>query len=332
MLYHLRNASGLQATFSTYGATLTRLLAPDRHGRPGDVVLGFADETAYQTPDYRAENPYFGAIVGRYGNRIRAGLFSLGGHPYQLARNNGPHHLHGGNRGFDQVEWEATEGTSPDGPTLTFRYRSPAGEEGYPGTVFVTVTYTLTAADCLRIAYHATTDAVTILNLTNHSYFNLAHGHAPDALGHELTLAADHYLPVDATLIPTGELAPVAHTPMDFRFPHAIGERLAQVPGGYDHTWVLGAPGFRQAAAVHEPTTGRTLDVWTDQPGVQFYSGNFLTGRLTGHGGVRYGQHYGFCLETQHFPDSPNQPTFPSTVLRPGQVYESVTEYRFGVR
>lgn len=331
MIHHLRNGSGLEATFSTHGATLTRLLTPDRHGRPGDVVLGFADEADYQTAAYHTENPYFGAIVGRYGNRIRAGCFALNGHPYQLATNNGSHHLHGGIRGFDQVEWAAEIGTSTAGPTLTCRYRSPAGEEGYPGTLLVIVVYTLTATS-LRIAYHATTDAVTIVNLTNHSYFNLAHGHVPDALGHELALLADHYLPVDGTLIPTGELAPVAHTPRDFRRLHPIGQRLADVPGGYDHTWVLGAPGFRQAASVYEPTTGRTLEVWTDQPGLQFYTGNFLTGRLTGHGGVRYGQHYGFCLETQHFPDSPNQPAFPSTVLRPGQVYESVTEYRFGTR
>jgi len=330
-LFQLRNEQGAEATLTNYGATLTRLAVPDRRRQPGDVVLGFADPEGYRTEPYKTENPYFGAIVGRYGNRIRAGRFTLDGRVYQLATNNDSNHLHGGVRGFDRVVWEAAEGFSTEGPTLTLRYRSVDGEEGYPGNLDVQVIYTLTHHNVLRIEYEATTDQPTVVNLTNHSYFNLAHGLLPNALGHELTLHADHYLPVDETLIPLGQLRPVAATPMDFRQPHTIGERLGQVPGGYDHTWVIRGEGFRLAARVMEPLTGRVLEVWTDQPGVQFYSGNFLTGRLMGQGNVRYNQHYGFCLETQHFPDSPNHPAFPSTTLRPGELYRTVTEYRFSV-
>ena len=223
--------------------------------------------------------------------------------------------------------------TSAAGETLTLTYHSPADEEGYPGNLTVTVMYTLTDDHALRLDYTATTDQATPLNLTNHTYFNLSHGTSPDVLAHELNLAADRYTVVDATLIPTGELRPVKGTPFDFTTPHAIGARIAQVPGGYDHNWVLNqTTGLHSAATVYDPASGRTLEVTTDQPGVQFYTGNFLDGTLTGHNGTAYGKHAGFCLETQHFPDSPNQPKFPTTELKPGQTYHTTTEYKFGVR
>jgi aldose 1-epimerase len=338
-LFTLQNAHGLQATITNYGGTLTSLLVPDKHGNMGDVVLGFDDLAGYTSDVYSKENPYFGALIGRYGNRIAKGTFSLDGKQYMLPINNAPNSLHGGTIGFDRQVWAATPGTSPEGPTLTLSYLSKDGEEGYPGNLQVQVVYTLTNADVLRIAYTATTDQPTVLNLTNHSYFNLHHGQAKDVLGHELTLNAERFTPVNNTLIPTGQLQSVAGTPLDFRQPHTIGERIEQVPGeapgGYDHNWVL-ADAMRTtpalAATVYEPTSGRTLQVYTDQPGVQFYSSNFLSSSLKGKGGVVYGRHAGFCLETQHFPDSPNQPMFPSTVLRPGETFHSTTEYRFGVR
>ncbi len=338
-LFTLTNAQGARATISTYGGTLTSLLVPDKNGKLGDVVLGFDSLAGYTSALYQKENPYFGALIGRYGNRVKAGKFTLDGKAYSLPLNNAPNSLHGGPVGFDHRVWTAQPGTSPDGQTLTLGLVSADGDQGYPGQLTVQVVYTLTANNALRIAYQATTTAPTVLNLTQHAYFNLAHGQAKDALGHLLTLAAERFTPVDNTLIPTGVLQPVAGTPMDFRQPHTIGERIKQVPGaapgGYDHNWVLAdkmraAPAL--AATVFEPTTGRTMEVYTDQPGIQFYSGNFLKGNLIGKGGVAYIQHYGFCLETQHFPDSPNQPAFPSTVLRPGETFRSVTEYRFGVR
>ena len=338
-LFTLQNVHGLKATITPYGGTLTSLLVPDKTGKLGDVVLGFDDLAGYTSDLYLKENPYFGALIGRYGNRIAKGKFMLDGKPYSLPINNAPNSLHGGTTGFNRHLWTATPGTSADGPTLTLSYLSKDGEEGYPGNLRVQVVYTLTNADALRLDYTATTDKPTVLNLTNHSYFNLNYGQAKDILGHELTLNAERFTPVDNTLIPTGQLQAVAGTPMDFRQPHAIGERMKQVPGaapgGYDHNWVLAdamraAPAL--AATVYEPTSGRTMKVYTDQPGVQFYSGNFLKGNLKGKGGVTYGQHAGFCLETQHFPDSPNEPTFPSTVLRPGETFHSTTEYRFGVR
>ncbi len=274
----------------------------------------------------------FGALIGRYANRIGGGQFRLGGRRYELARNDHGNALHGGLRGFDKVLWQAEPGVSAAGPTLTLRYRSPDGEEGYPGNLDVQVVYTLTADNALRIEYTATTDQPTPLNLTNHSYFNLSAGRTPDVLGHELQLAADAYTVVGPDQLPTGELRPVAGTPFDFREPHAIGARLGQVPGGYDHNWVLRGTGLRTVASVYEPQSGRTLQVRTTQPGVQFYSGNFLDGSLTSPTGQPYGPHAGLCLETQHFPDSPNQPAFPSTILEPGQRFTSTTEYRFGVR
>ncbi|MBC8084706.1 MAG: galactose mutarotase [Hymenobacter sp.] len=332
-LYTLTNAHGVKATISTFGGTLTSLLVPDKAGKLGDVILGFDDVDGYQSPEFRKSNPYFGALIGRYGNRIKGGKFTVEGKEYTLAKNNGPNSLHGGKIGFDQVVWQAEPGTSAEGQTLKLTYQSKDGEEGYPGNLVVTVVYTLTTDDALRLDYTATTDKATPVNLTNHAYFNLSHGVGKDILGHEVTLPADRYTVVDATLIPTGELRPVKGTPFDFTTPHTIGERIGQVPGGYDHNWVLNeAGGIHPAATVYEPTTGRTMEVTTTEPGMQFYTGNFLDGTLKGKGGTTYGKNAGFCLETQHFPDSPNQPKFPSTILRPGDTLKSTTIYKFGVR
>lgn len=314
----------------TYGGTLLALRVPDRDGVLGDVLLGFDT-----LEPYLGEHPYFGALIGRYGNRIARGRFVLDGQTYMLATNNGPNHLHGGPNGFHRQVWEAREAAGTEGSGLALLYRSRNGEEGYPGNLFVTVAYTLTDQDELRIDYTATTDRATIVNLTNHAYFNLAGG--GDILGHELELAAARFVPVDPTSIPLGELRPVAGTPMDFTTPTPIGAKLdtsdrqLAYSGGYDHTWVLdkgdGVLGF--AGRLFDPGTGRSMEVHTTQPGVQFYSGNFLDGSLAGKGGVRYQKHAGLCLETQHFPDSPNQPAFPPTVLRPGEEYRHTTIYRF---
>jgi aldose 1-epimerase len=332
-LFDLTNAHGVKATITNYGGTLTSLLVPDKSGSLSDVILGFDNVSGYQSPAFRKSNPYFGALIGRYGNRIKGGKFTLDGKDYTLAKNNGPNTLHGGNVGFNQKVWAATPGVSADGPTLTLKYLSKDGEEGYPGNLNVTVVYTLTNDDALKIDYTATTDKATPINLTNHSYFNLSLGKSKDVLAHQVTIPADRYTVVDATLIPTGELKPVKGTPFDFTTPHAIGERIAQVPGGYDHNWVLNQTnGQHSAATVYDPASGRTMEVTTDEPGVQFYTGNFLDGTLTGKGGVAYSKHAGFCLETQHFPDSPNQPKFPSTVLKPGATYHTTTSYKFGVR
>jgi len=338
-LYTLTNAHGLKATITNYGGTLTSLIVPDKDGKPGDVVLGFDDLAGYLAPLYKQEGPYFGALIGRYGNRIAKGQFTLNGKPYSIPTNNAPNTLHGGKEGFDKKLWTAEPGTSADGQTLTLTYQSKDGEQGYPGTLNVKVVYTLTEGDALRLDYTATTDKPTVLNLTNHSYFNLNLASGKGILDHELTLNADRFTPVDNTLIPTGVLQPVQGTPMDFRQSHRIGERIKQVPGaapgGYDHNWVLAdaqRSGIEKSATVYEPITGRVMDVYTDQPGVQFYSSNFLKGNLKGKGGVTYNQYAGLCLETQHFPDSPNQPKFPSTELKPGETFRSTTEYRFGIR
>ncbi len=330
-IFTLRNANGIEIKATNYGGIITSIVVPDRNGRPGDIVLGFDDLQSYVK-----DSPYFGAIVGRYGNRIAKGHFTLDGHTYTLAVNNGPNHLHGGLEGFDKVIWRAEPLAGATG--LVLSRRSPDGEEGYPGNLDVRVTYRLTDDNQLVIDYHATTDKATPVNLTQHSYFNLA-GEG-DVLGHELTIDADRYTPVDANLIPTGELAPVAGTPFDFRKPTAIGARIDQPnqqlknAGGYDHNWVLNRKGsaLQLAARVVEPKTGRTLEVSTTQPGLQFYSGNFLDGTLKGKGGRVYQKHAGMCLETQHYPDSPNHPAFPSTVLRPGEQYDTQTVFRFGVR
>lgn len=332
-LYTLSNTVGASVSISDFGGTITSVMMPDRDGKLGEVVLGFDGMEGYQSDAYIKAWPYFGALIGRYGNRIKDGRFELDGQTYQLPKNNGANSLHGGTVGFDKVVWKAESFESPDGPSLALSYTSADGEEGYPGKLEVRVVYTLTEQNGIRMEYTATTDKATPVNLTNHAYFNLNHASGKDVLGHELVLPADRYTVVDDALIPTGELRAVAGTPFDFTQPHTIGERIAQVPGGYDHNWALTqTSGMHTAAQAYDPVTGRTLEVITDQPGVQFYAGNFLDGSLKGHGGIAYGKHAGFCLETQHFPDSPNKPSFPSTILRPGETYHTLTTYQFGIR
>lgn len=332
-LVTLRNQAGLEVRIVTYGATILSLKTPDRAGALDDIALGFDTFAPYVD-----KSPYFGAVVGRYGNRIAKGKFTLDGHTYTLATNNGANHLHGGVKGFDKKVWKADTFQNASGVGVKLSYTSADGEEGYPGTLAADVTYTLNDQNQLIVDYHATSDKATVVNLTQHTYFNLAGGKANDILGHELMLNADRYTPVDDTLIPTGELAPVAGTPFDFRTATTIGARIGQDNEqlkrgkGYDHNWVLTrqGDGLSLAARVVEPTTGRTLEISTTEPGIQFYSGNFLDGTLTGKGGRVYPQRSGFCLETQHFPDSPNHANFPSTVLRPGQDYKSQTVFTFG--
>ena len=330
--FTLTNSQGIELKAISYGGIITSLRVPDRNGKVDDIVLGFESLDKYLN-----DHPFFGAIIGRYGNRIAKGQFSLDGKTYKLAINNGPNHLHGGNKGFDKVLWTAEPVAGRN--AITFTRTSPDGEEGYPGNLRVQVTYTLTDKNQLIVDYRATTDKATPVNLTQHSYFNLAGQASGDILGHELMLNADRFTPVDDTLIPTGELAPVEGTPFDFRKPTTIGARIdgdsAQLKsgGGYDHNWVLkrSGSGLQLAARVIEPKSGRTLEVATTEPGIQFYSGNFLDGTLTGKQGAVYKHRTGFCLETQHFPDSPNQPKFPSTTLRPGSEYKTTTVFTFGV-
>lgn len=331
-LYVLTNARGAVAKVMTYGAILTELHVPDRSGAMDDVVLGFDN-----LQQYLDGHPFFGATTGRVANRIAKGRFTLDGKTYKLAVNNGPNHLHGGIRGFDKRMWKAAAAGTPGSPAVKFTRRSADGEEGYPGNLEVTVTYTLTHRNELRIDYLATTDKPTPVNLTHHSYFNLLGTRGGDVLNHELMLAADRYTPGDKTLIPTGQIAPVKGTPLDFRKATRIGARIAQVggePTGYDHNFVLngGGKSLALAARVYEPTTGRVMEILTDEPGVQFYTGNFLDGTLAGKGSVVYTKHAGFCLEAQHFPDSVNHPNFPSTILRPGQTYRQSTVHRFSTR
>ncbi len=330
-LVTMANASGIEARIITYGGIIVSMKVPDRDGKSGDVVLGF-DEL----DGYTKGHPYFGALIGRYGNRIGAGKFTLDGVEYELATNNEANHLHGGVKGFDKVVWkiEETKGEG-DEAVLKLSYLSKDGEEGYPGNLKCTVTYTLTADNELKIHYEATTDKATVLNLTNHSYWNLAGQGTGDVLGHELMLNADRYTPVDEGLIPTGELKSVKDSPMDFTESKAIGSRIKQVDiGGYDHNWALnGKTGeMKLCASVYEPTSGRVMEIRTTEPGVQFYTGNFLDGTLTGKGGKVYQKHYAFCLETQHFPDSPNKPDFPSVVLRPGEKYDITTVHKFSAK
>jgi aldose 1-epimerase len=325
-LYKLANAKGSEARIATYGGIVVSLKVPDRAGALGDVVAGFDDLQGYLTPP-----PYFGAIIGRYGNRIGGGRFSLGGATYLLAKNDGANHLHGGARGFDKRVWNAKL-LSPQ--SLELSRLSKDGEEGYPGNLSATVTYTLTDANELRIDYSATTDKETVVNLTNHSYFNLAA--EGDILAHEVVIHADRFTPVDKSLIPTGALKNVAGTPFDFRTARPIGQRIEQKDEqlifgrGYDHNWVLNraGSGLEPAARVMDAKSGRIMEVLTTEPGLQFYTGNFLDGTLQGKGRV-YGRRSAFCMETQHFPDSPNKPAFPSTVLTPGSVYRTTTVYRF---
>jgi aldose 1-epimerase len=313
-----------------YGATLIGVETPDRAGKNANITLGFPTLTGYLQ-----RHPYFGSTVGRYANRIAGGKFTLDGTSYTLATNNGPNHLHGGRKGFDALRWTAEPVTGPELVGVKFSLTSPDGDEGYPGTLRASVTYTLSNGNELRIEYEARTDKLTVVNLTNHAYWNLAGAGSGDILKHELRIAADRYLPIDDTSIPTGELAAVKGTPLDFTEPHAIGERIAELKQephktkGYDHCYVLRGQDGKLALAAHvkEPTSGRVMEVYTTEPGVQLYCGNFLDGSPSAGG---YQQHEGFCLETQHYPDSPNKPRFPSTVLRPGQTYRSVTMHRFG--
>jgi aldose 1-epimerase len=334
--YTLTNGRGMRVRILTYGGIIQTLEVPDRHGRTANVVLGFGDLQGYlDHPD-----PYFGAVIGRYGNRIAQGRFTLDGTTYEVPVNDGPNSLHGGTTGFDKRIWAATPVRQGNQIGLSLRHVSPDGDQGYPGTLTVTVGYTLTRDNGLRMDYEATTDAPTVVNLTNHSYVNLAGEGTRDIYDHRLQLNASRFTPVDATLIPTGDLAPVTGTSMDFRRPTAIGERIRNGETtlryglGYDHNWVLDRPGdegLSVAARVTEPGGGRTLTVRTTEPGLQFYSGNFLDGTIVGTSGRMYRQGDGFALETQHFPDSPNHADFPSTVLRPGQTYRSTTVFEFGV-
>ena len=329
--FTLTNAKGMEIRAITYGGIIQSLKVPGRDGAMADVVLGFDSLDGYLT-----DHPFFGAIIGRYGNRIAKGQFTLDGHTATLATNNGPNHLHGGNKGFDKQLWSAEPVAGKN--AVVFTRTSPDGEEGYPGTLKVRVTYTLTDANALVVDYEATTDKATPVNLTQHSYFNLAGEGSGDILGHQLMITADRYTPVDDTLIPTGELAPAQGTPFDFRTPTPIGARINQDNvqlkngKGYDHNWVLTRKGDGRslAARVVEAKSGRTLEITTTEPGLQFYSGNFLDGTIKGKAGHVYALRNGFCLETQHFPDSPNKPNFPSTILRPGQKYTSQTVFTFG--
>jgi aldose 1-epimerase len=332
-LYTLTNDNAMVLKVTNFGATVTELHAPDRNGKMADIVLGFKDLASYL-----GGTPYFGCVVGRYGNRIALGKFTLDGHTYTLATNNDANHLHGGNVGYDKVVWEATPFEQADRVGVSFQYNSPDGDEGYPGLLEMTVVYTLTNANEFRIDYHATTNKATPVNLTHHSYFNLGGEGAPTILDHKLMLNCKYFTPIDAGLIPTGEVRPVAGTPFDFSKPTAIGDRIEQdneqlkFGQGYDHNFVLDKAvegELTLAAKVAETNSGRMMEVWTTEPGVQFYCGNFLDGTATGKAGKPYPRRSGFCLESQHFPDSPNHAHFPSTILRPGEAYDTTTVYRF---
>ena len=334
--YVLRNKNGVEVTVSDFGATLVSFKAPDRNGKLADIVLGY--KTA---PEYEDGKSYFGGTIGRYGNRIANGQFTLDGKVYQVPKNDGPNSLHGGIKGFNKRYWKGKDISSDNVQSVEFTYLSPDGEEGYPGNLNVKVTYSLNDQNELRISYTATTDKDTVVNLTNHAYFNLAGEGNGDILGHELMLKADKFTPVGSTLIPTGELKPVKGTPFDFSKSTAIGARINQddqqlkFGKGYDHNWVLTAGKQTKpqlAAEVFEPKSGRVLQVQTTESGIQFYSGNFLDGSVTGVSGKAYGHRSGFCLETQHFPDSPNHANFPSTVLKPGQTYHTETIYKVSAR
>lgn len=333
-LFTLVNAKGMEVQAINYGVIIPSITVPDRNGRFDDVVIGHDNLEGYLT-----KSRFFGAVAGRYANRIAGGHLVIDGHEYSLTLNNGPNHLHGGAKGFDKVVWSAEVRSDPRGPSVAFTHTTPDGHEGYPGTLAASVVYTLTDSNELIVEYSATTDRPTIVNMTQHSYFNLAGDGSGDITGHKLTLNAGRYTPVDGNQIPTGELAPVDGTPFDFRRETAIGERIdsdhpqLKASLGYDHNFVLirSGNGLELAARLVEPKTGRTMEVRTTEPGVQFYSGNKLDGSMSGKGGHVYGARTGLCLETQHFPDSPNKPNFPSTVLRPGEKYQSTTVFKFGV-
>lgn len=333
-IYTLRNRNGLEARIMTYGGIVVSLKTPDKSGRFDDVVLGYDS-----LDDYVKRNPYFGAIIGRCGNRIANGKFSLNGKTYSLAANNGSkNHLHGGLKGFDKVVWAAKAVETSNGPALELSYLSKDGEEGYPGNLSVTATYTLTADNGLRVDFNATTDKDTICNLTHHSYFNF-HG-GGEVLDYLVQINAEHFTAVNAEVIPTGELRPVAGTALDFRKPTPIGARInsqdeqIQLAGGYDHNWVFEKPAghLGSVARVTDKISGRSMEVFTTQPGMQFYSGNFLDGTITGKGGKQYHQRHAFCMEPQHFPDAPNHPHFPSIELKPGQVYKNTIIYKFSAQ
>lgn len=333
-LYTLKNKNGMVAKIMDYGATVVSLTAPDRKGKLEEVTLGFP-----KFDDYPTKSPYFGCTVGRVGNRIAEGKFTLDGKSYQLAINNEPNSLHGGKQGFDKHIWKVTSKSSKSN-TITFKYVSKDGEENFPGELTTFVTYTLTADNALKIDYKITAKSKTIQNLTNHTYFNLSGGSAPTILNHKVQIKSSEITPVDSNLIPTGKMMKVKDTPFDFNKLTAIGARIdaddeqIKFGGGYDHNWVLrGSKGvLRNVANVHEPKSGRFMEVWTTEPGIQFYTGNFLDGTLVGHGGRKYAKRSGFCLETQHFPDSINQPSFPSVVLDAGKTYLTTTIYKFKVK
>jgi aldose 1-epimerase len=334
-IYTLTNTKGAEATIITYGGTVVSLKVPDKAGKLGDVVLGYDS-----IGDYEKHTSYFGSLIGRFGNRIARGKFKLDGKEYMLAVNNGVNHLHGGLKGFDKVVWTAKPSSDAAGANLELTYLSKDGEEGYPGNLNVTVVYSLTEKDELKIVYSATTDKATVVNLTHHSYFNLGGAGNGDILGHQVRLVATGFTPTDSGSIPTGEIRPVKGTPFDFLKPTAIGARNRQTDeqlrfgSGYDHNWVLIKTGMQVglAATVYEPTTGRYMEVFTTEPGIQFYTGNFLDGSIKGKNGQDYPKNSGFCLEAQHYPDSPNKPKFPSTVLKPGEKYAQTTIYKFSVR
>ncbi len=337
--YTLRNSKGMEAKIMSYGGIVTTLKVPDKTGQFGDVVLGFDNLDSYTKDSYTKACPYFGALIGRYGNRIGHAQFTLGGNIYTLPANNGENTLHGGPKGFDKVVWTAKPLPTAHGPALILTYVSKGGEEGFPGNLAVTATYSVTENNELKLEFSAKTDTKTVCNLTHHSYFNLRG--SGDILGHIVYINADRFTPVDAGLIPTGELRPVRGTPFDFSSPHAIGERINQTNdvqitrgNGYDHNWVLNKQGneLSLAAEVYEPTSGRLLEVWTTQPAMQFYTGNFLDGTLTGKGGQVYQFRNAFCLEPQHYPDSPNHPDFPSTELDAGQTYQQTFVYKFSTK
>lgn len=335
-LYTFSNANGVKTSVMTYGATWVSMIVPDKNGKAEDVLLGFDNLDGF----IGKTNPYFGAVVGRYGNRIAKGKFTLDGKEYTLAVNNKENHLHGGIIGFGKVVWKAEEIKVDGNPGVKLTYVSKDMEEGYPGTLTATVTYSLDNKNQFRIDYQATTDKATVLNLTNHAYFNLDGEGSGDILGHELQLNADHFTPTDVGLIPTGDITPVKGTPMDFTKPSKIGARIEDkyealvLGGGYDHNYVLNSKdgSLAQGGKVVGPKSGRVLEFYTTQPGVQFYTGNFLDGTAKGKGGKVYNKRYGFCLETQHFPDSPNHPKFPTSVLKPGETYKQTTVFKFSAK
>jgi len=326
--YTLTNGNGMQLSIINYGGTITKLTAPDKNGKMGDVVLGYDSLSGYT----QKGNPFFGALIGRYGNRIGNAQFTLDGKTYNLDKNDGQNSLHGGAKGYDKVVWTAEK---QGDNALKLTYHSKDGEEGYPGNLDVTVVYTLEADNAVKIDYSATTNKATPVNLTNHAYYNLSAGADSTILNEEIQINADKYTPVDAGLIPTGQIADVKGTPFDFTSSKQIGKDIAQVKGGYDHNWVLNRTGngLEKVVTLYDPTSGRVMEVLTTEPGIQFYTGNFLDGTLTNtKGGAKYVQHAALCLETQHFPDSPNKPNFPNTILKPGETYKSTTIYKFSTK